>query len=55
MIFECNRACGCNQLTCNNRAVQHGITCRVQMYRTTDRGWGVRALKHIPKGAYVCE
>ncbi|KAF0297324.1 Histone-lysine N-methyltransferase EHMT2 [Amphibalanus amphitrite] len=55
MIFECNRACGCNQLTCNNRAVQHGITCRVQMYRTTDRGWGVRALKHIPKGTYVCE
>ncbi|XP_037082512.1 histone-lysine N-methyltransferase EHMT2-like [Pollicipes pollicipes] len=55
MIFECNRACGCNQLTCNNRAVQHGITARVQLYRTPDRGWGVRALRHIPKGTYVCE
>jgi len=55
MNFECNRDCGCNQLTCHNRAIQHGITARVQLYRTPDRGWGVRALKHIPRGSYVCE
>ncbi|KAA0202149.1 hypothetical protein HAZT_HAZT012129 [Hyalella azteca] len=55
MIFECNRACGCNKLSCNNRVVQHGITAHLQLFRTTNKGWGVRALKRILKGSYVCE
>lgn len=56
MLFECNQACACNCLTCKNRVVQHGITARFQLFRTKgNKGWGVRTLRLIPKGAYVCE
>ncbi|KAK3894607.1 hypothetical protein Pcinc_001655 [Petrolisthes cinctipes] len=55
MIFECNRACRCNKLSCNNRVVQHGISAHMQLFRTVGKGWGVRALKTIQKGSYVCE
>ncbi|XP_013071536.2 uncharacterized protein LOC106058626 isoform X1 [Biomphalaria glabrata] len=54
LVFECNRACRC-WVNCNNRVVQNGITCRLQMFRTNGRGWGVRALMDIPKGTFVCE
>lgn len=54
LLFECNRACRC-LINCNNRVVQNGITCRLQMFRTNGRGWGVRTLMDIPKGTFVCE
>ncbi|RWS16657.1 histone-lysine N-methyltransferase EHMT2-like protein [Dinothrombium tinctorium] len=47
MIFECNRACSCWK-SCYNRVVQFGV-------RTQSKGWGVRPLKDIPKGTFVCE
>lgn len=55
MLFECNQACTCNRITCNNRVVQHGLTQRFQLFRTKGKGWGLRTLRHISKGAYVCE
>ena len=54
MIFECNRACNC-WTTCSNRVVQKGIQCRLQVFRTKNMGWGVRSLKQIPRGSFVCE
>lgn len=55
MLFECNQACACNRITCNNRVVQHGLTQRFQLFRTIGKGWGLRTLRHISKGSYVCE
>ncbi|XP_006614809.1 histone-lysine N-methyltransferase EHMT2 isoform X2 [Apis dorsata] len=55
MLFECNPACDCNRITCNNRVIQHGLTQRFQLFRTKGKGWGLRTLRHIPKGSYVCE
>ncbi|XP_036142402.1 histone-lysine N-methyltransferase EHMT2 isoform X2 [Monomorium pharaonis] len=55
MLFECNPACDCNRITCNNRVIQHGLTQRFQLFRTKCKGWGLRTLRHIPKGTYVCE
>ncbi|XP_054008738.1 histone-lysine N-methyltransferase EHMT2 isoform X1 [Hylaeus anthracinus] len=55
MLFECNPACDCNRITCNNRVVQHGLTQRFQLFRTQGKGWGLRTLRHISKGSYVCE
>ncbi|KAL6260736.1 hypothetical protein P5V15_008259 [Pogonomyrmex californicus] len=55
MLFECNPACDCNRITCNNRVIQHGLTQRFQLFRTEGKGWGLRTLRHIPKGTYVCE
>ena len=55
MIFECNRACGCWN-NCGNRVVQQGITARLQVFKSAgQKGWGVRTLTEIPKGAFVCE
>ena len=47
--------CECNQNSCNNRVVQHGITARIQIYKTYGMGWGAKAMVDIPKGGFVCE
>uniref|UniRef100_K1Q7C1 Histone-lysine N-methyltransferase, H3 lysine-9 specific 3 n=1 Tax=Magallana gigas TaxID=29159 RepID=K1Q7C1_MAGGI len=54
LIFECNKGCRCWS-TCNNRVVQNGITCRLQLVKTEGRGWGVKTLLDIPKGIFICE
>uniref|UniRef100_A0A3Q3R810 Euchromatic histone-lysine N-methyltransferase 1b n=1 Tax=Monopterus albus TaxID=43700 RepID=A0A3Q3R810_MONAL len=54
LIFECNHACSCWR-TCKNRVVQNGIRTRLQLFRTSKKGWGVRALQDIPQGSFVCE
>ncbi|XP_014223483.1 histone-lysine N-methyltransferase EHMT2 isoform X1 [Trichogramma pretiosum] len=56
MLFECNQACDCNRILCHNRVVQHGTSQRFQLFRTEEgKGWGLRTLKPIAKGTYVCE
>ncbi|KAK2158513.1 hypothetical protein LSH36_168g03024 [Paralvinella palmiformis] len=54
LIFECNKACRCWS-SCQNRVVQLGITCRLQVFRTNGRGWGARTMLDIPQGTFVCE
>uniref|UniRef100_A0A3Q3FEB3 Euchromatic histone-lysine N-methyltransferase 1b n=1 Tax=Kryptolebias marmoratus TaxID=37003 RepID=A0A3Q3FEB3_KRYMA len=54
LIFECNHACSCWR-TCKNRVVQNGLRTRLQLFRTSKKGWGVRALQDIPQGTFVCE
>ncbi|CAL5085086.1 unnamed protein product [Urochloa decumbens] len=55
VIKECWSKCGCN-MQCGNRVVQHGITCNLQVFFTQEgKGWGLRTLDELPKGAFVCE
>uniref|UniRef100_A0A3Q4I0D7 Euchromatic histone-lysine N-methyltransferase 1b n=1 Tax=Neolamprologus brichardi TaxID=32507 RepID=A0A3Q4I0D7_NEOBR len=54
LIFECNHACSCWR-TCKNRVVQNGLRTRLQLFRTSKKGWGVQALQDIPQGTFVCE
>ncbi|CAH1785968.1 unnamed protein product [Owenia fusiformis] len=54
LIFECNKACACWS-SCRNRVVQNGITCRMQLFKTVGRGWGVQTLLDIPRGSFICE
>ncbi|KAK6161219.1 hypothetical protein DH2020_004600 [Rehmannia glutinosa] len=54
-IKECWYKCGCD-MKCGNRVVQRGITAKLQVFMTPDRkGWGLRTLEDIPKGAFICE
>ncbi|KAE8663055.1 Histone-lysine N-methyltransferase SUVR4 [Hibiscus syriacus] len=54
-IKECWRKCGCN-MQCGNRVVQRGITCKLQVFWTREgKGWGVKTLRNLPKGTFVCE
>ncbi|CAN6226322.1 unnamed protein product [Urochloa humidicola] len=55
VIKECWSKCGCN-IQCGNRVVQRGITCNLQVFFTREgKGWGLRTLDELPKGAFVCE
>ncbi|RLN34472.1 histone-lysine N-methyltransferase SUVR4-like isoform X2 [Panicum miliaceum] len=55
VIKECWSKCGCN-MQCGNRVVQRGIACNLQVFFTQEgKGWGLRALDELPKGAFVCE
>ncbi|XP_051141998.1 probable inactive histone-lysine N-methyltransferase SUVR2 [Andrographis paniculata] len=54
-IKECWRKCGCNK-QCGNRVVQRGIKCNLQVFMTPEgKGWGLRTVQDLPKGAFVCE
>uniref|UniRef100_A0A5B6YPP7 Putative histone-lysine N-methyltransferase SUVR2 isoform X1 n=1 Tax=Davidia involucrata TaxID=16924 RepID=A0A5B6YPP7_DAVIN len=54
-IKECWWKCGCNK-QCGNRVVQRGINCNLQVFMTPEgKGWGLRTLEELPKGAFVCE
>ncbi|XP_027088342.2 probable inactive histone-lysine N-methyltransferase SUVR2 [Coffea arabica] len=54
-VKECWRKCRCS-MQCGNRVVQRGITRKLQVFLTDDgKGWGLRTLEELPKGAFVCE
>lgn len=53
-IYECTKACKCSD-DCPNRVVQNGRKQTLSVFKTKDRGWGVRTEKSIADGQYVCE
>ncbi|XP_017229776.1 probable inactive histone-lysine N-methyltransferase SUVR2 [Daucus carota subsp. sativus] len=54
-IKECWWKCGCSK-NCGNRVVQRGIDRKLQVFMTVGgKGWGLRTLESLPKGAFVCE
>lgn len=53
-IFECNLTCLCRG-TCRNRLVQKGLSLKLNVFWTGDRGWGLRTLETIEKGQFVVE
>ncbi|CAA7017501.1 unnamed protein product [Microthlaspi erraticum] len=55
VIKECWIKCRCNQ-RCGNRVVQQGIHNKLQVFFTPNgKGWGLRTLEKLPKGAFVSE
>ncbi|XP_022228791.2 histone-lysine N-methyltransferase eggless [Drosophila obscura] len=52
-IYECNSRCKCKK-NCLNRVVQHSLEMKLQVFKTSNRGWGLRCVNDIPKGAFVC-
>ncbi|XP_072397895.1 histone-lysine N-methyltransferase EHMT2 [Diabrotica undecimpunctata] len=55
ILFECSDTCTCNAITCRNRVVQRGTQHRFQLYKTDSKGWGVKTLRLIERGHFVCE
>ena len=57
VLCECNKKCKCrrrpNNVKCENKPVQDGTRCRLQMFLTRQKGWGVRTLEDIAKGTFV--
>ncbi|KAJ0979043.1 hypothetical protein J5N97_014517 [Dioscorea zingiberensis] len=54
LIYECGTSCQCTP-SCRNRLTQNGITHRFEVFRTKDRGWGLRSWDPIRAGAFICE
>lgn len=54
LIYECGSNCKCS-LSCRNRLTQRGPKHRLEVFKTEDRGWGLRSWDSIPAGAFVCE
>ncbi|KAG9284175.1 hypothetical protein G9A89_022949 [Geosiphon pyriformis] len=52
MIFECNSACKCGP-ECPNRVAQKGRTVDLEIFKTPDKGWGVRAMQYIYANTFV--
>ncbi|EEB16456.1 heterochromatin protein, putative [Pediculus humanus corporis] len=54
-IYECNKKCSCSS-NCVNRVVQSGRQVELCVFKTPDKGWGVKNLNdRILKGTFVCE
>jgi histone-lysine N-methyltransferase SUV39H len=55
MIYECNDFCSCNK-NCLNRLTQQPRKIPFTIFKTKDgRGWGLKAVKPIPRGSYIVE
>lgn len=52
-IYECNSRCKCNA-TCLNRVVQNPMSLKLQVFKTHNRGWGIRCLNDVPQGSFIC-
>lgn len=54
LLYECNSMCSC-QKECRNRILQKGVQVKLEVYKTKDKGWGVRATEAICRGTFICE
>ncbi|XP_071715514.1 histone-lysine N-methyltransferase, H3 lysine-9 specific SUVH1-like [Rutidosis leptorrhynchoides] len=54
LIHECGRSCGCPP-NCRNRISQAGLKLHLEVFKTTDKGWGLRSWDPIRAGAFICE
>ncbi|XP_044261529.1 histone-lysine N-methyltransferase eggless-like [Tribolium madens] len=52
-IYECNSRCKCAS-TCLNRVVQNPMSIKLQVFRTHNRGWGIRCVNDVPQGTFIC-
>ncbi|GBB90121.1 hypothetical protein RclHR1_00170025 [Rhizophagus clarus] len=55
-IYECNSRCNCD-MSCPNRVIQRSkkIPKKFQIFKTKEKGWGVRSLQFIKEGEFVME
>ncbi|KAF3791420.1 Histone-lysine N-methyltransferase H3 lysine-9 specific [Nymphaea thermarum] len=54
VVIECGSSCSC-VYGCPNRVSQQGLYFHFEVFRTRDRGWGLRSWDLIPAGAFICE
>ncbi|EGC34871.1 hypothetical protein DICPUDRAFT_55529 [Dictyostelium purpureum] len=57
-ILECNNLCKCSHEKCKNRIIQrsqNNYSYPLELFKTPNKGWSVRAVIEIPKNSFVCE
>lgn len=53
LIRECG-SCSCS-ISCRNRVSQKGINIQFEVFKTRDKGWGLRSCDPIRAGSFICE
>lgn len=53
-IIECSKNCSCG-IECMNRVTQQPRSLSLCLFKTEGRGYGLKTLKRIKKGAYILE
>jgi len=51
-IYECNPRCACGS-NCKTRNVQHGRQVPLEIFKTMNRGWGLRCLEDLHQGQFI--
>ncbi|KAL6616258.1 hypothetical protein ACP70R_038528 [Stipagrostis hirtigluma subsp. patula] len=54
MVYECGGFCRCS-FNCRNRVSQKGVRIHFEVFKTGNRGWGLRSWDPIRAGSFVCE
>ncbi|XP_058081322.1 histone-lysine N-methyltransferase SUVR5 isoform X2 [Magnolia sinica] len=54
LVYECNSLCNCDR-SCRNRVLQNGVRVKLEVFKTENKGWAVRAGEPISRGTFVCE
>lgn len=54
LVHECGATCPCPP-TCKNRVSQSGVKVRLEVFKSKDRGWGLRSWDPIRAGTFICE
>jgi len=51
-IYECNPSCMCGP-NCKTRVVQKGRKVPLEIFKTKDRGWGIRSTVDLVQGQFI--
>ncbi|XP_058722108.1 histone-lysine N-methyltransferase, H3 lysine-9 specific SUVH1-like [Vicia villosa] len=54
LVHECGPTCKCYP-NCKNRVSQSGLKHQMEVFKTKDKGWGLRSWDPIRAGAFICE
>lgn len=54
LVHECGPSCLCPP-NCRNRISQAGLKVRLEVFKTKDKGWGLRSWDPIRAGGFICE
>ncbi|KAL8166711.1 hypothetical protein V2J09_008210 [Rumex salicifolius] len=54
LVYECGPSCPCI-LNCKNRVLQGGVKSHLEVFKTKDKGWGLRSWDPLRAGAFICE
>ncbi|EYU20838.1 hypothetical protein ABFS82_11G017300 [Erythranthe guttata] len=54
LVHECGPTCSCPP-NCRNRLSQSGVKIRLEVFKTKNRGWGLRSWDPIRAGGFICE
>ena len=54
IVIECTDGCTCPP-SCNNRVVSRGLVLRLEVFQSESRGYGLRTIEPICRGAFACE